>query len=127
MLGRYVDLDLDFKPHPITGDLSRKFDGEAVKRSIRALILTQTYERPFQPGLGVGIYGLLFEPLSPVVAVSMRNMIVTVIRRYEPRANLVDVRVNSAPDQNSYDVTITFRLTDNPNPLTLVLALKRLR
>ena len=64
----WTDLDLDFTKHPITDDISKKRGVEAIKRSVRNLLLTNKYERPFNPDLGSGIMGLLFELVSPTTA-----------------------------------------------------------
>ena len=97
---KYEDLDLDFIAHPTTGDITTKSDLEAVKRSVRNLVLTSKYERPFQPFLHSGIRGMLFEPLTAITAFSIRQNIIDVIKQYEPRASLMNVRVTADSEKN---------------------------
>jgi phage baseplate assembly protein W len=126
-LAKYKDLDLDFIKHPTTGDVSTKTDAEAVKRSVRQLVLTNKYERPFQPFLHSGVRALLFEPLSPITAYNIRQQIIDVITRYEPRAKLMEVQVIADEDRNSFEASIYFRVINIPEPIVLNLTLKRLR
>ena len=78
----YKDLDLDFGRNAVTNDVNKLTDVEAVKRSVRNLILTNHYERPFHPELGCGIRGLLFEPLSPLVAIQLERKVEEVIENH---------------------------------------------
>jgi len=126
-LAKYKDLDLDFIKHPTTGDVSTKTDVEAVKRSVRQLVLTNKYERPFQPYLHSGIRALLFEPLSAITAFSIRQQVIDVINRYEPRAKLLEVQVIADEDKNSFEVSIYFRVINIPEAIVVDLTLKRLR
>lgn len=124
---KYVDLDLDFIMHPSSGDISTKKDVESVKRSVRQIVLTNKYERPFQPYLHSGIRALLFEPLSPITAFSIRQQIIDAISTYEPRARTLDVAVVADDKNNAFKVTIYFRVTNEPEQATVNLVLKRLR
>jgi phage baseplate assembly protein W len=126
-MAKYIDIDLDFLAHPTTGDVTTKSDLESVKRSIRNLVLTSKYERPFQPYLHSGIRGLLFEPLSPITAFSIRQNIIDVIKRYEPRAELMEVQVKADADKNAFHVTIYFRIINTGDSAVVGLMLERLR
>ncbi len=125
--GKFTDLDLDFLPHPITQDVTRKIDDEAIKRAVRNLILTNSYERPFHPELSSGIRELLFENMTPLTAQVINNRIKDVIRVYEPRVDLIDVAVDMNLDANRYGVTILFRLKNTMRDINLELALERIR
>ena len=123
---RWYDLDLDFTAHPVTKDIVLKKDVEAVKRSVRNLILTNPHERPFHPEIGSHIYSHLVENITVDTTVSIRTTIEDVINTYEPRVILLDVRVDGNPDQNLYDITIVFRLINEPDPITVEFFIERL-
>ena len=124
---RWADLDLDFTAHPVTKDIVLKKDVEAVKRSIRNLILTNKYERPFQPNIDGGVTGYLFELATPHTIHNIESAIRNCIYNYEPRAQVLDVFVYGALDNNGFQVTLTFKVVNVPNPVTVELFLERLR
>ena len=124
---RWYDLDLDFTAHPVTKDIVLKKDVEAVKRSVRNLVLTNPHERPFHPEIGSGITGILFENVSPTTAVVLQSEIRQVITNFEPRVRLIDISVLGDIDKNGYYVTIKFQVINIPNPVTIELFLERLR
>ena len=124
---RWTDLDLDFKAHPVTKDIIFKTDVEAVKRSIRNLILTNRYERPFQPNIDGGVTRHLFQLSTPHTKHDIKSAIETCIANYEPRATVLSVFVGGDLDRNGFDVTINFRVVNTPDPVTIELFLERLR
>ena len=124
---KWADLDLDFVAHPVTKDIVLKKDVEAVKRSVRNLILTNPHERPFHPEIGSGITGILFELVSPTTAVVLQSEIRQVITNFEPRVRLIDISVLGDIDKNGYYVTIKFQVINVPNAVTIELFLERLR
>ena len=124
---RWYDLDLDFTAHPVTKDIVLKKDVEAVKRSVRNLVLTNPHERPFHPEIGSGITGILFENVSPTTAVVLQSEIRQVITNFEPRVRLIDISVLGDIDKNGYYATIKFQVINIPNPVTIELFLERLR
>ena len=123
----FSDLDLNFTAHPVTKDISRRYDENAVKTSLKNLILTRNFERPFHSEIGSPINALLFEPPSPMLNITLQRAIVDVVNNFEPRVDLLDVSVISSPDENSLYVTITFRIVNTQQPLTLDLTLERTR
>ena len=123
----YSDIDFTFTKKPVTADVAVSYDAQAVIRSIRNLLNTQNYDRLFNPDLGSQITGLLFENMSPVVAITMEGLITNVIKAYEPRANLQNVTVKSMPDNNAYQVTITFYIENATQPTTTTILLERNR
>ena len=123
----YSDIPTNFDIHPIKKDLVLISDDTAIKRSIRNLILTDPFERFFNPLLGSRIKRSLFENISSDTEFSIRQSITETINNYEPRANLIAVNVKALPDQNAYSATIVFSINNNVNPLTLNLILKRVR
>ena len=123
----WSDLDLDFLAHPVTKDIVLKRDVESIKRSVRNLIMTNKFERPFQPQIGSGVRGVLFDLVGPTTAVVLQDEIRRVIENYEPRAELVNVRVIGDINKNGYYVTIKFQPISTPSPVTIELFLERLR
>jgi len=123
----YVDLDLDFTRHPITNDVVKITDVEAVKRSVKNLINTQFYERPFHPELGCGVRDMLFENYTPMTGIFMRRKIEEVLRNYEPRASLTSIQVNEQMDRNAIDVVVNFYVLNLPNPVSVTTTLQRIR
>jgi phage baseplate assembly protein W len=124
----YKDLDLFFGRKSATKDISKVNGVQAIKRSVRNLILTNIYEKPFHPEIGSGIRGLLFEPLSPITAFVLSQKVEDVIENFEPRARLVGVKANPDLDRNAYEITVEFYVQNAPTELvdTTVL-LERLR
>jgi len=123
----YSDFDLNFKPHPLTGDLIMKFDGEAVKRSIRQLIMFNSYEKPFRPEITGAIREMLFEPMGRNTAIGIESRIDFLIKQFEPRAELIDVIADPDFINNSYEVTIRFKVKNQLNPIETKILLQRVR
>jgi phage baseplate assembly protein W len=123
----YSDIDFTFTKKPVTGDVALSYDDQAVIRSVRNLLSTRNYERPFNPDLGSSLDALLFENISPLVANSIKNEISRMVNNYEPRANIKDVVVNSQPDKNAYNVTLSFYIENATLPTTVTLLLERNR
>lgn len=124
----FSDLDLNFTAHPITGDIAIKYDENAIKTSVKNLVLTQNYERPFHSEIGSPLYGMLFELPSPLLFISIQRVITDLINNFEPRVSLLDVSVNQqSDDNNSLVVTITFTILNTIRPITLDVVLERTR
>ena len=123
----YADIDLFFKPHPITGDVSLKYDDAAVKRSVRNLINTNHYEKPFHPEIGSNLRAMLFELMTPQMNHVISKQIENLINNYEPRCNLVQVHTQPRLDRNGYSVQISFRVQNHPDEVIVESFLERLR
>lgn len=123
----FIDLDLNFGAHPVTGDVTVVYDEQAIKGSIRNLILTSNYERPFHPEIGSQIKSLLFEPDTPLLPIVMRKAIQQTIENFEPRVEVIDVTVNSSPDSNSLYVSIEFKIINTSVAKQLDVVLTRTR
>jgi len=109
-------------------DVSKVTDVQAVKRSIRNLILLNHYEKPFHPEIGSGVRDMLFELMTPVTAVVLTRKIEDVINNFEPRARVIAVRAFPNLDRNAYDVSIQFYVVNTPTELVdLTVLLERLR
>lgn len=126
----YSDFLNNLTLHPIRKDVSRNVNEDAVKRSIKNILLTNYYERPFRPNFGANITKYLFEPLTPITLELIKSDIINAISNYEPRANIIDVTVSADnSDNNSISVTVIFSVINNSNPVTLIttLALDRVK
>ena len=125
---QYSDLDLFFGRKSVSKDINKVTDVQAVKRSIRNLVLTNHYEKPFHPEIGSGVRGILFEPMTPITAHVLTRKIEDVIENFEPRARLMSVRAQPNLDRNEYEVTIEFYVVNTPTELVdLTIFLERLR
>ena len=125
---QWRDLDLFFQRKPSTSDINKVTDVQAVKRSIRNLVLLNHYEKPFHPEIGSGVRDMLFELMTPITAVIITRHIEDVIENFEPRARLVGVRAQPDLDRNAYDLTIEFYVVNVPTELvTLQVMLERVR
>ena len=123
----YSDIPTNFDVHPIKEDLVLINNEQAVKRSIRNLLLTNPGERFFKPNLGGGIRNSLFENINRDTEFVIKEKIAETIKNYEPRASLYSVNVKALPDENAYYASIVFYLTNNTTPITLDLILRRVR
>ena len=125
---QYTDLDLFFGRKSSNSDVRQVTDAQAVKRSLRNLVQLNTYEKPFHPEIAGGVRELLFEPMSPLVAVVIARKIEDVITNFEPRARLVSVRAFPDLDRNAYEVSVEFYIVNAPTELVdFSIMLERLR
>jgi phage baseplate assembly protein W len=109
----WKDLNLNFTKHPLTNDVSRVYDVEAIKRSVKNLILTDYGERPFQPWIGSNIRALLFENVDALTVSSLVTQIELLLENFEPRVVLEAVDVDEMIDSNAIKITIQFTLTNS--------------
>jgi len=124
----YSDIDLFFGPKVGSKDVSKITNFTAVKRSVRNLILTNPYEKPFHPEIGSGVRDILFEPMTPITAYVLTMRIEEVIENFEPRARLIGVRALPNLDNNAYEVSIEFYVVNAPTELVnMEVLLERLR
>ena len=106
----FSDLDLNFLAHPATKDVTKVSDERAIKASVRNLILTSNYERPFHPEIGSPIKTLLFSNASPLTSILIERAIYQTVQNFEPRVSLTSVMAKLSPDNNTVYVTIEFRI-----------------
>ena len=123
----YKDLDLDFGRNVITNDVNKLTDVEAIKRSVRNLIQTNHFERPFHPELGGNVRALLFEPLNMFTAMNLERKIAEVIANFEPRVQLIQVNAKPDEERNSFLVSISFNILGVAQGVTVETMLERLR
>lgn len=123
----FSDLDLNFTAHPVTGDISRKFDENAIKQALKNLMQIRHFEKPFHSEIGSPLRELLFEPVTPLTELMARRAIIDLIANFEPRVELIDVDVIASEENNTFYISITFRIVNTEKPLTLDFVLERTR
>lgn len=123
---KFVDFNVAFEPHPITGDIIKVTDEQAIKQSLKNLIFTNFYEAPFQPLKGSGLRNMLFEPTTQFTADRIKNAITDLIDKYEPRVNIVSLQI-LVRDEQSYHVMMTYGIVNTIEPITLNFLLQRIR
>lgn len=127
LVRRYSDLDLNFNIHPVKKDINRNVGERAVINSIKNLILTNHYERLFQPNIGCNVRRMLFENLDNITAISIEQEIRQTIKNYEPRVNISDLKVIADFDNNGYKVSMKFFIVNLTTPVTINFFLERIR
>jgi phage baseplate assembly protein W len=123
----YKDIDMDFTINPVSKDIGRKFDVNAVKQALSNLFYYQRGEKKFDPNFGSGIRGMLFEPVDNISASVMEKEIEVMISNYEPRVRVDNVIVVASPDTNDYEVRIDFHVIGIREPQVYTTMLERLR
>ena len=123
----YSDLDLTFKRVPGTNDVALRYDENAVISSVRSLLLTNFYERPFQPDVGSNLNKLLFEPATELTATILDMEIKNTINNYEPRVAIDELNVTLNADGNAFSVYLSFYVGNNSTPTAVNLILQRSR
>ena len=122
----YLDIDLTFAKRP-SGDIYKKKDAAAVKQSIKNLLLTDFYEKPFQPFFGGNLRAMLFELADEDTEDEVEENIRNAINKYEPRAEILTISVNVLPDQNDMRVSVYFKIISTEETVTFTTNLSRLR
>jgi phage baseplate assembly protein W len=123
----YSDIDLTFNRLPVTGDIAISYDNQAVIRSVSNLLLTNHYERPFQPGVGSNLEKMLFENVSSMMEGAIAREIEDCINNYEPRVKLNKITVSASDGENGYNISLSFFIGNNTAPTSVNLLLKRTR
>ena len=123
----YKDLNMSFTKNPATKDVARLFDIQAIKRSVKNIILTNKYERPFNPDFGCNLRGFLFENLTEPMVVIIKDRVAMAIEKYEPRVSVEDVIVKNSSDPNGINIQVSFLINGVENPITVSTFLQRVR
>jgi phage baseplate assembly protein W len=124
----YSDLDLDFLKNPTTNDVVMKRGDDAIKRSIRNLILTNYYDRPFRPTIGSNVQKLLFDEIAdPFIKNLLENAISETIFKFEPRVRLDSVIVDADLDANGINVRLQYTILNREQPVVTTIFLERIR
>lgn len=123
----FSDLDFTFKKVPGTNDVALRYDERAVINSVRNLLLTNHYEKPWSPMIGSNLMRLLFEPATNLTAALISDDITNTITNFEPRVSVLTVEVTPTDDGNGFSVYLTFFVLNNTQPTTVNLILQRSR
>ena len=123
----FVDLDLNFMIHPIRKDINTYKAEYAVVNSIKNLILTNHYEKPFRPQVGSNIRRLLFEMVDSIIAAQIERAVTETIKNFEPRVDVSKVTAVPDPDNNRYGLKLEFFIINQTSPITINFFLERIR
>ena len=123
----YRDLDLDFFKSPGTGDIVKKVGVEAIKRSVRNLVFTNFYEKPFRPFIGSEVRNYLFDNLDELTSIFLKDAITDVLQNYEPRIEVKDISVKTDLDNNGFNVRLEYIIRNRETPVVSTLFLERIR
>lgn len=123
----FIDLDINFDRNPLSSDVSLRKDEEAIKRSIRNLMLFRKNEKPFHPEIYSGIPDMLFELIDPIMVIELKSRISDMITKYEPRVSGAIVDIVSILDKNEIRITIHFTIRNVQTLFSTTVALQRLR
>ena len=123
----FVDLDLNFNIHPIRKDINVFINEYAITNSIKNLVLTNHYERPFNPVIGSNVRRMLFENVDTIIAGQLEKEIKDTIENFEPRASVINVTAIPSLVENGYNITLAYMVVNLPNTLTISFFLERIR
>ena len=123
----YSDLNLSFTKNPATKDVARLFDVQAIKRSVKNIILTNKYERPFNSDFGCNLRGFLFENITEPLLVIIKDRVAMAIEKYEPRVTVEDVVVRDDQDKNGLSIMVSFLINGTEAPVSVSTFLQRVR
>jgi phage baseplate assembly protein W len=123
---KYSDIDLTFTARP-SGDVYKKIDAAAVKQSVKNLLLTSRYEKPFQPNFGANLNSALFALDTDYDPDYIQDLIADAIAKYEPRARVLEISLNLLPETNALDATIVFQVVNTNETVSVDVSLTRLR
>ena len=123
----FRDLDLSFNIHPVKKDINKHVGVKAVINSIKNLVLTNHYEKPFQPEIGSNVRKLLFENIDELTSIALQREIAQVIANYEPRASVSKVYVFADFDNNGFNIEVEFSVINQSDPITITFFLERIR
>lgn len=126
-MATFTDFNTSLAVHPVKGDLSVQNDFDAVKQSIKNIVLTDKLERPMQPHIGCDIRRSLFENFNPQTVMMAKQQITEAIEQFEPRANLINVTASPDEDNNLLNIGIIFSLINSEREELLNLVLERVR
>jgi phage baseplate assembly protein W len=124
---RYSDIDLNFIPHPITGDIGVVKEERAVNQSLRNIILTKTNERPWNGDVASDITSFLFESLNPLTRAAIDKKIRLAVNRYEPRVEILKISVEDQSDSNAMTVTLEYSIKPSDDVFSVRVELERVK
>lgn len=123
----FKDFDIDFSLNPITGDIGSKSDVNSINQSVKNLISTNYYERPFDPAFGCNIRGLLFEIADPITIEDLKGAIIETLQNHEPRIQIITLFIEDLSDRNAYHINLSYNIIAKNITTDFSTVLKRLR
>lgn len=123
----FKDLDLNFTAHPVKKDVSKNLNEMAIINSVKNLVLTNHYERPFQPEIGSNVRKLLFENVDNFIASQLESALEETVTNFEPRVQISKITAVPSPDENRYNVQMEFFIINQTNPISIRFFLERVR
>ena len=124
---RYSDLNLRMTPHPQRKDIIPLRDDAAVKNAVRTLLITNFFERPFQPSLGANLRSLLFEPADAITRLAIKDGCLDVLQKHEPRIDNINIIVETTSNETEYLIVVVFSIKENDSVQDVEINLRRLR
>lgn len=124
---QFKDLDLNFMIHPMKKDINKNLNEMAIVNSIKNIVMTNYYEKPFYPDFGSGVRSLLFENIDPITSAALEREIQTCLTNFEPRVSVISVTVAPNYDENHYNISLYFSIENRTDPVTISFILQRLR
>tara|TARA_B100000927_G_scaffold219773_1_gene179801 strand:- start:1898 stop:2320 length:423 start_codon:yes stop_codon:yes gene_type:complete len=121
----FADLDFSFTAHPVTEDIVTKKDANAIRQSVKNILLTNHYERPFKPNFGSNLRGMLFEANDPLMGHRIKESIVNALSILEPRIGRVAVDI--VQRDNSVDVRVAYVIMGSASHQELEFSVSRVR
>lgn len=121
----FSDLDISFVAHPISGDVAIKKDSDAIKRSVRNIVLTNHYERPFKPSFGANLRRLLFESIGVGITEKAAKEIAKALTILEPRISNVTFDIKNRG--NEMNITIYYVIVNTQQRQDLEFTISRVR
>ena len=127
MAGYYSDLDFGFYMNPVTNDVAKKLDDNAIKQSLKNLILMKKFDSPFHPEICSQITDSLFENITPVMIAAIKRAITYTVENFEPRVSLTTVDVQADPDHNALYVTLNYQIVASGTQSSYSFTINRTR
>lgn len=124
---KFSDFNINFTAHPVTGDVTKKLNENAIGQSIMNLLNTSHYERLFNPDIGCNVKKFLFEPIDNITTSLLQDEIFRTLVNYEPRLTIQSVVASPDYDEQRYDINITFYVNNSLEPLSFNFFLYRVR
>tara|TARA_Y100000114_G_scaffold155891_1_gene181263 strand:+ start:806 stop:1228 length:423 start_codon:yes stop_codon:yes gene_type:complete len=121
----FADLDFNFTAHPVTGDIVTKKDANAIRQSVKNILLTNHYERPFKPNFGANLRAMIFEANDPIIGQRIKERIAEQIKALEPRIGKVVVGVNQR--DNSIDIRVAYTISGSASYQEVEFSVSRVR
>jgi phage baseplate assembly protein W len=125
--GTYCDLDINFDRNPVSNDVVTRRDEEAIKRSLRNLILLRKNEKPFHPEIYSGVTDMLFELSDSVSIFELKSRVADIIKNHESRVQDIIVDLRNNIDRNEINLTIHFTIKNIQKVYTTTMLVKRTR